>query len=267
MVVVIAGHPRSGTTLLRHLCNSHPVIYLTHEFGNFHNLGTSRALYTKALLRRLWTRGMLGNRAVLLSLTNKSSWKVTKLAEVYPFLARYLFALRRSGDGVVDSRVVETILRGLFVDARVVGDKLPGYVFELDNLANDVNLRRLVIYRDCRDVVSSNLVQARAVWRRKSWVNEVDTAEKLARRWVAAIELMERHSEALYMIRYEELVRRPGPVLGALAEWLEVDPAGFSTQLVHANSVGKHGGGLTEEEMESVVRIAGPTMTRLGYGS
>jgi hypothetical protein len=267
MVLVIAGHPRSGTTLLRHLCNSHPVIYLTHEFGNFHRLGTSRAVYTKALLRRLWTRGMLGNRAVLLSLTNKLSWKVAKLAEVYPFVVRYLLALRRSGDGVVDSSVIEGVLQSIFVDARVVGDKLPGYVFELDNLANDVNLRRLVIYRDCRDVVSSNLVHARTVWRRKSWVNEVDTAEKLARRWVSAIELMERHREKLHVVRYEELVRRPGPMLTAIGEWLEVDPAGFATQMIRTNRIGKHGGRLTEEELVAVKRIAGPTMTRLGYGT
>ena len=35
VLLAIAGHGRSGTTLLREICNAHPQITLTHELGCF----------------------------------------------------------------------------------------------------------------------------------------------------------------------------------------------------------------------------------------
>lgn len=54
MAFIIAGHIRSGTTLLRNLCNSHPDITVTMEFGNFDGLGCSHAAYIRYILRRWW---------------------------------------------------------------------------------------------------------------------------------------------------------------------------------------------------------------------
>lgn len=39
MFLVIAGHQRSGTTLLRLICNGHPDMVVTNEFRNIIALG------------------------------------------------------------------------------------------------------------------------------------------------------------------------------------------------------------------------------------
>jgi hypothetical protein len=66
-------------------------------------------------------------------------------------------------------------------------------------------------------------------------------------------------------MRYEELVTDPREVLGKLSEWLGIDPAGFEVQHINSRSIGKYRSGLTHGELDTVMRIAGPTMSRLGY--
>jgi hypothetical protein len=76
---------------------------------------------------------------------------------------------------------------------------------------------------------------------------------------------MERHADLLFIIRYEELVRDPQSSLAGLAEWLHVDSAGFDVDSVKASSIGKYRKGLTPEELDDVMRVAGPTLERLNY--
>jgi len=44
-----------------------------------------------------------------------------------------------------------------------------------------------------------------------------------------------------------------------------VDPAGFPTKMVQNTSIGKYKRELTDDEMATVMEIAGPTMERLRY--
>jgi hypothetical protein len=141
-------------------------------------------------------------------------------------------------------------------------------VFLLDRVAGNPGLSCLIIYRDCRDVVSSMLERVRTVWRQRSWSQGVDNAEKVATRWVRSIELMERYQEQICTVCYEDLVSRPRTELERVAQWLAVDPAGFAEARIRSvatASVGKYRTGLTQEELATVMRIAGPTMARLGY--
>jgi hypothetical protein len=162
-------------------------------------------------------------------------------------------------------RAIETVLQSIFPQTRVVGDKYPEYVFWLDEFAQIDSLYSLIIYRDCRDVTNSTLKKAKTTWRDKSWVKKINTAEKIAKRWVRAIEMMERHKDKLHIIRYEDLMREPKRELKALGRWLGVDPAGFPEKMVRNTSIGKYKSGLSDEELATVINIAGPTMERLGY--
>jgi len=94
-------------------------------------------------------------------------------------------------------------------------------------LAADENLSRLMIYRDCRDVTSTILLKA-------------------AHRWVRAIELMEKHQDRIFIMRYEDLVRETTHSLAELSRWLGVDPAGFEVDRFSDRSVGNYRTGLTE---------------------
>lgn len=247
---------RSGTTLLGNLCNSHPEIAITNEFNYFSGLSKTFTEHKRIILERLWGKTTSGQ-----TLRNH--------LRNYAFVARYLFNLRRYKDGhIINLPAIEQSLRSIFPGIRIVGDKTPAYVFSLDNFVQTSGLLSLVIFRDCRDVVSSTLELVRTKWRRKSWKESVDTAGKVAIRWVRSIEIMERNRKQVHIVRYEDLVRQPNQELERLAKLLGVDPlcfSGYEVSKIRDTSIGKFQTGLTKEELETVMKIAGPAMAKLGY--
>ncbi len=264
MALIIAGHQRSGTSLLQVLCNHHRAIEITMEFGNFMRVGKSYAEYARHMIGR-WSRR--AKRAESISSTSFDRQWRTKLGN-HAFFARYLVTVfrHRMRSGIIDRTCIEAALKCMFRKAQIVGDKYPDYVFRLDELAGMQGLLLLVIYRDCRDVVSSTLQKVRTDWRTmRQFVQAVDTAEKVARRWALAIDSMERHADQLHIMRYEDLVRNPKAVLASLGNWLCVDPDGFPSDWVKMTSIGKYKNGLSGEELATVMDIAGPAMARLGY--
>jgi len=260
MALIIGGHIRSGTTLLRNLCHAHPDISMTMEFGNFRGLDKSYTGYSRQLFQRCWRRR---NQSFLVQ--GKEENRLRYVLQSYAFVARYLLAVRRHQNGKVDALTVEAALQSVFPKIQIVGDKTAYYVFLLDELVDIEGLVRVIIYRDCRDVTSSTLQRVRTQWRGRPFVKNWDTAAKIARRWVQAIELMERHADELHIIRYEDFVWEPEPVLQALGQVLGVEPAGFPKEMIRAANIGKYKSGLSDEELATVMAIAGPTMARLGY--
>jgi hypothetical protein len=267
-LLLIGGRARSGTTLLRDLCNLHPEISLTHEFGTFMGLNEPYPAYRDHIVGLWRAQPILFCRIMRTRRMKRrlSSWALSMRGHV--FALRYLRRIRRYGPGPIDLPAIEATLAELLPGAAFVGDKNPEYVHLLDKLAPTNGLSTVVIYRDCRDATSSYLKLARTTWRDKPWIRYSDTAEKIATRWVDAAEKMERHRDRIHIVRYEDLVQEPLPVLTNLAEWLGLDPEGFAARdlsFVHAKNIGKHGHGLTEREVEDVLRVAGSTMARLGY--
>lgn len=259
MLLLVGGHARSGTTLLRHLCNDHREMAVTNELNFLSGLGSGYLGHSRVLLGRVWQRTQQGIR-----------WGdgLGPGARAAKFAVRYLRALRTNNEGVVDVPAVERAMRAVFADARVVGDKTPHYGLLLERVVGLSGLTSLIIFRDCRDVVSSFLERVRTAWHTQSWTRDANSAERVALRWVRYVELMERHRGQIVTVRYEDLVRRPRPVLDQLAAALEIDPAGFSVERlasVQDTSIGKHRSGLTREELAVVLDIAGPAMARLGY--
>jgi len=264
MALIITGHQRSGTTLLSRLCNVHPEMSMTSEFGNFLCLGQPYSRYIRRLLKR-WGGIAIRGWPLAASFAERGPHG-TVIRQNNLFVWRYLTRMRAKRGQVITARVIEEVLREVLPAATVVGDKYPEYVFSLDALAADESLSRLVIYRDCRDVTSSTLLKARNEWRRMPlFARRLNTAEKIAHRWVRAIELMEKHQDRLFILRYEDLVREVTQPIEELSRWLDIDPAGFRVDRISDRSIGKHRRGLTQEELATVMEIAGPTMSRLGY--
>jgi hypothetical protein len=267
-LLLIGGRPRSGTTLLRDLCDVHPDITLTHEFGTFLALNEPYHTYRRRIVGRWRKQQVLNCRTFgpLPTMPRFRRWIISMRG--HAFAIRYLGKIRRYRPGCIDLSAVEATLREFFPRAGIVGDKMPAYVELLDKLAPTSGLSSVMIYRDCRDVASSHLKMARTSWRNQRWIPDQNTAEKVAQLWVDAIETIERHRERIHIVRYEDLVREPRRELTAFAEWLGIDPAGFperSMKSVRDNGIGKHRSGLSEQELEAVMNIAGPTMARLGY--
>ncbi len=66
-------------------------------------------------------------------------------------------------------------------------------------------------------------------------------------------------------IRYENLVQQPEQEINKLSQWLKVDPAGFPKELIYNTSVGSYRHRLSDEELSTVMEIAGQKMAELGY--
>lgn len=260
MALIIAGRPRSGTTILQTLCDKHPDIALTNEFGNFLFLDQTYLDHARNIFDR-WQRVKGKWTFEIDSFGNRMPLAVVNLL----FAAKYLFRLNKNYQKAVTVEAIEATYKSMYPNAKVIGDKLPHYLLSMKKLAAQDNLKRLVIYRDCRDVTSSFLKQARTNWKDAPWIHKLDTAEKIATTWVRDIGIMESLAEQLMIVQYEKLMHQPELELARISDWLGVDPAGFQVELLSTKSIGKHKKGLTPEEIKTVMAIAGPTMERLGY--
>jgi hypothetical protein len=237
---------------------------VTSEFGNYKFIGDPFPLYVRRTARRIRE---INGRWRILGPTGQYSVRSRRVNHVANLrtAATHLLRLARHGGGPVTLSALVTEARKNRPETRVVGDKFPRYLFELDRFVELPELLRLVIYRDCRDVTNSYLGMIRSRWKPRPWVHDANTAEKIAQRWVRAIEIMERHADHLFVIRYEDLVGNPQSELKRLAEWLDVDPSGFNAKSVYDTSVGKYKRGLTGRELDDVLRVAGPALERLKY--
>lgn len=266
MVLIITGHLRSGTSILKRLCDSHPDITLTLELGNFLCVGKPGISYMLRFLQR-WGGIALRDWPLVGDSSQKHPYGKV-LWENNLLVLRYLLYIARYWQKSVTLENIETALHDCFPHARIIGDKYPEYIFELDQLVKAEQLSLIVIYRDCRDVTSSTLKAVRDTWQRKLplFSHKINTAEKVARRWVRAVELMERHKHNLHQIRYEDLVLNPEQVTASMGKWLGVDPTGFDCTLIKQDSqIGKYQHSLTPDELKTVMEIAGSMMRKLGY--
>jgi hypothetical protein len=254
-ILVICGHPRSGTTLFTQLCNSHPDFSITFEHATFHHMGRPVLRYFKRLRWNLVER-----RGV----KHMHSRTVTRLRNAF-FMLRYAGALLPHIAERISMPMIHGILHDLFPSAKVVGDKHPSYIHELGALIGQENVYCVVLYRDCRDVVRSAIEMSQTRWRGKRLEQQMDTPEKVAQGWVEAIDSMEKHSGQVCAIQYESLVSDPAVVLQQFSDWLGVDPQYFNRKLIRQTSVGKHKETLAPEQLAVIEEIAGPTMRRLGY--
>lgn len=264
-MLIISGHQRSGTTLLRRVCDGHPQMRVANEFGCFADVG----LPVQQAWAARWAQWQLVN----------GRWAFDSRFATHPrrhwhnlwFTVGYCWRLAQvARDEVTVGDVGYALQRRFGVETAVTGDKLPQYMPILPQLLTHREAKALIIYRDCRDVTSSFLEKVRTVWQTRSWASELDTAEKIAQNWVDQIEQMEqlaaKHAPAqVHLVRYEQFVAEPQMVLNDLAAWLGITPAGFPVQQVRSSSIGKYQQGLTDEELTQIEAVAGETMRRLGY--
>lgn len=256
MALIITGFQRSGKSLLRKLCNLHPDIALTEGMKNFRELNDSYAHHERAL-RKVWQKHPL----VRFDGRGGSLWRVHNAV----FVARYLMGLRTRRSRRIGLADVEEVLLRLFPEASVVGDTNSTYVFALDKLTRVPGLRVAIIHRDCRDVTSSLLGIVARKRHDAALAARYATVERIATKWVLAIEAMEGHADQAHCIRYRDLVADPQSVLAAFGNWLGVDPRGFQFQMLRSRWVGEYKQYLSDDKVARVMSVAGPAMERLGY--
>jgi len=248
-ILVLMGHPRSGTTILNRVCNSHPQIAMTREFSNL--------ILPQPFMKHVFEirKNFLRKNPIIYA---PVTFRRMKLLSIL-FLFRYLFWLFIYSRGYITTDAMQKTLHRLYPEEKIVGDKKPAYVWQLSNFSQP-NTYYVLIYRDGRDVVQSALNRT---WGKSD--TRFSNAKKTAKKWMSAIEIMEKHHDHLHIIRYEDLVANPQEVLTSLAEYLNVTPDGFKPEMVKGSSVGKYKDMLTQEQLAVINKIAGPTLDRLGY--
>jgi hypothetical protein len=187
------------------------------------------------------------------------------------FLARFIGGLQLYRRRTICAEHIEKILQNIFPHASVVGDIGVPYLWHrqvTDKLVRTPNMVVTCVYRDCRDVAGHIVYRNRyrSSWAESPWVNRnMRTLEDVAKKWVWVMEGMEQYSSQIHTIRYEDLVTDPQAVITELSALLPVDPEGFDYQKIHAKEVGTYKQWLSDDEIATILTIAGPTMERLGY--
>ena len=255
-MMFIGGLPRSGTSMLLRVCNTHPDIQLTGELKTFIGINENILFYLRNK-KTNWLRRQF--------LINKFNTQIQKHSSHIKFLLRYLIPIFLSNLRQVSPSAIHQGLTSAFPSVRYVGDKFPGYIWKLNVLTQVEKMQGVIIYRDCRDVVNSTLGKAKTDWQNKKFAQAMDTIEKISTRWVRGIELMEAYADQLLIIRYEDLVSQPSIVVNQLADYLQVDPRKFDYSRIHTSSVSKYEATLSAAEIEEIHTIAGSTLQRLGY--
>ncbi len=197
----IVGVPRSGTTLLRLMLDSHPDLTIPPETHFM------RGLF------RIEDRGRLTPERFVNFITGHRRWPdfgldKNMLKKAIENLAR--FSMR---DGLI-------IFYELYADRAGKsrwGDKTPKYVLLMDRIASIFPEARFIhIIRDGRDTVLS---------RKNSWLVEDKTVEVLIKEWKDIIHIARKKSESIehYIeIRYEDLVFAPETVLKQVADFTDL---------------------------------------------
>ena len=226
MLAMLTGCPRSGTQLLTKLCNTHPEVRITMELGSLRTLWVPPKFYGLYLLSSFKSR-----RFPIID-DGSGGWRSRRAWwESYRFLFRLLWGLREFRFQDVGSREVESLYRKT-TGCRVVGDKLPAYILNLEQYLLIENLRIVVIHRHPAAVIRSYLELVQGNWRKIPTLNRFDNEAAVARLWAQSVEPLRRFGDRVLTIGYESLCEDPEAECRRLGEWFEVDPEGFDTSVV-----------------------------------
>jgi hypothetical protein len=180
------------------------------------------------------------------------------------------------------------------------GDASPDLMYCADGLVDAFGDARLIqVIRDGRDVITDMLRDPQSLSWFKPGLANVDsefpnpfygveteedqeawptltTAGKCAMRWRGSVRLMARlrstmSAEQLTTLRYEDLIRHPGPTGNAVSDFIGSKLAPIPVKLARRDGrPGSEQGGwrkvLTAAQLAEIDLVAGPELLRTGYG-
>lgn len=255
--IIVLGTPRSGTTLMRRLLSAHPRIHCPPETHLFAAAG--RFLHVEAVAGGL-TVGVAPGLA----------YAGVAEADLLEGLRDLTFGLmRRMADRQGKRHWAEKTARNVFyLDeiATLCGDRCLFLCVVRHGLDVACSIRELVAKSEA---VPSELQPYVARFPRP--------LEAFAHAWVDTNQALERfvraHEDRSLLVRYEDLLREPAPVLGRVFEWLN-EPAdvaavleGFATRVDTVGLGDWKAVGSTVLSAESVGRwreLGADTSARLG---
>ena len=200
--IVIGGVPRSGTTLLRLMLDSHPLLAIPPETHFLREMAVSGDL--SKLSRTEVFEAIVGTRRWNDFGISRCSLK-DALDSCYPFSV---------SEGIKSFYRLYTIKLGKIR----WGDKTPEYGLILDNISKLLPDSRIIhIVRDGRDVYLSQ---------RSTWFGQHVDIRKHSFYWRNYVNLVEKHGDRcdhFLRIHFEDLVKNPEFVLRNVCEFCDLD--------------------------------------------
>jgi hypothetical protein len=219
--IFVGGCPRSGTTMLRTMLNSHPELAVPHEtlflVDGYRMRGRWGCMEDPENRRRLAEWVVARPEARTRRLARRPKRLVRRMVKADPTLGSVLSAGFR-----------------LYADRKDKprwGDKRPSYAMNLDALfAMFPDALYVNVVRDPRAAVASirKVGEGRRGWYADPVVAGTDLWQRSQRN---AHRLGRRLPAQFFEVQYEELVADPEPVLAQLVDFLELDPAGVADML------------------------------------
>lgn len=265
----LVGMPRSGTKLLRDLLNNHPAI----------GIPAAETEFLPDWAQRWPEFGDLSDRATFQAFAERQAGSpyFVYLREEQGHqlnIDAWYAACTGFGTAAVFEALIRTDAASPRGSGRIWGDKSPGYVQHIALLNRLWPACRVIhIVRDVRDYALS-IDQA--------WGKD---RLRAAQRWVDRITRLELDaanlgSRRFIELRYEDLVRDPGPELARLCTFLDLPTAPGLTQLkrpsenkgdarghtaIKADNTAKYKAKMDPAEIAQIERLAGPLLQRFAY--
>lgn len=212
----IVGCPRSGTTLLRWMLDSHPSIAVTPETHFGERYLTSRERGARDLDFDASSSRSTATSASTLELDRFCESPVFKEMSIDERTLRERASLEPNDPWRPLRLAMEDF--GRRRDVSIVGEKTPSHSLHLEALAEAFpDARFLMLRRDPRAVAAS--------WQRASWSRH--STRQIAETWCRYSRAMGRSARQIgprcLEISYEELVRNPTRLLASICEFLGTD--------------------------------------------
>lgn len=216
--LIIGGCPRSGTTLLNLLLNSHPAIKITNE------VSLSRLL-TK--IRGLYYREAKAKSAIVRKKSKKELWETETIVSYIPQFE------------ISGIRVLETMYEEQFSgsgELQYLGDKYPRYYVEdLEAVRETLgDLKVIHISRNPIHVINSMMRRAKNAKKGQDSWSTHESIEEGIHEWVAAwrYAVSRRVDPTFIHLKYEELLFETSKAIEAIGSFLDVDVSGFDRTLI-----------------------------------
>jgi Sulfotransferase family len=200
--VFIVGTPRSGTTLLRLIVDSHPDISITPESSFLFRV---TPLWDKVLSR--------GGRRDSISRLLGMLRLIPQVKDWMPASCSPDEILAHCGQEITLAAVLDSIyhLYAIEKGKTIWGDKTPKNLYSIDAIfALYPNAKVVIVVRDCRDVALSlrkaDFSKASYISSAIRWQNDTDLA----------ITAMGRHADHVKLVKYEDLLSAPEETLKIL---------------------------------------------------
>ena len=209
--IFIVGCPRSGTTLLGLMLDSHPDISVAHEAAIFH------FLYNKG--RQRWRLSSAEERKKFFErLEQHSNLREALGQDVVHTAAETLQSHQKLGAKIIVDALFNAYLQK--TGKTIWGDKNPTHYYNIGDIL-DLYPHAAVIclIRDPRAVFAS---MKRYAQRKKGtdewywWMTE--NPEKASMLWLDCYESTVKRKDKIYFVKYEELVQSPESILRNLTQ-------------------------------------------------